>query len=40
MWKNTLFFDRKGKTFFEKDILDLSERWEDIIEQNGRYIID
>jgi len=33
-------FDQKGLTFFGKKILNQSNRWEDVIKENGHYIID
>lgn len=33
------FFDNKNKSFWEKGILSLPERWANVIEQQGQYII-
>ena len=33
-----LFFAEKDKNFFERRIMKLPERWQNIIEQNGQYI--
>lgn len=34
------FFASKDMSFYERGILKLTERWEQVIEQNGAYIID
>ena len=34
------FFADKDKKFYERGIMKLSERWQKVIEQNGKYIID
>lgn len=34
------FFANKDKSFYERGILKLTERWKKVIEQNGAYIID
>lgn len=34
------FFASKSQSFYERGIMDLPNRWRDIIEQNGKYIID
>ena len=40
--KNKLiqFFASKNQTFYESGIMKLTERWQQVIEQNGQYIID
>ena len=40
--KNELiqFFASKKQTFYESGIVKLAGRWQKVIEQNGRYIID
>ena len=40
--KNELiqFFASKNQTFYESGIMNLTERWQKVIEQNGQYIID
>ena len=40
--KNELiqFFASKNQTFYERGIMKLTERWQNVIEQNGQYIID
>ena len=40
--KNELiqFFASKNQTFYESRIMELTERWQKVIEQNGQYIID
>ena len=34
------FFVDKDQKFYERGIMKLSERWQRVIEQNGKYIID
>ena len=34
------FFPYKDKKFYERWIMTLPERWQKVIEQNGKYIID
>ena len=34
------FFADKDRSFYERGIMKLTERWQKIIEQNGQYIID
>ena len=36
----TQFLAEKDQTFYERGIFKLSERWQKVIEQNGKYIID
>ena len=40
--KNELiqFFASKNQTFYESGIMELTERWQKVIKQNGQYIID
>ena len=40
--KNDLiqFFASKNQTFYESGIMNLTERWQKVIEQYGQYIID
>ena len=40
--KNELiqFFAYKNQTFYESGIMELTKRWQKVIEQNGQYIID
>ena len=40
--KNELiqFFASKNQTFYESGFMKLTERWQNVIEQNGQYIID
>ena len=40
--KNDLipFFPFKNETFYESEIMKLTERWQKVIKQNGQYIID
>ena len=33
------FFADKGQEFYERGIIKLPERWQKVIEQNGKYII-
>ena len=34
------FFADKDQKFYERGIMKLPERWQRVIEQNGKYIID
>ena len=34
------FFSDKDQKFYERGIIELPERWQKVIEQNGKYIID
>lgn len=34
------FFTEKHKTFYERGIMNLTQRWRKVIEQNGQYIIE
>ena len=34
------FFADKDQKFYERGIIKLPERWQKVIEQNGKYIID
>lgn len=34
------FFDQKSQSFYERGIMQLPERWQKVIDQNGQYIID
>ena len=34
------FFADKNQKFYERGIMKLYERWQKVIEQNGKYIID
>ena len=34
------FFASKNQTFYESEIMKLTERWQKVIEHNGQYIID
>lgn len=34
------FFANKDRSFYERGIMKLTERWQKVIEQNGKYIID
>ena len=34
------FFADKDQKFYERGIMKLPERWQKVIEQNGKYIID
>ena len=34
------FFANKNQKFYERGIMKLLERWQKVIEQNGKYIID
>ena len=34
------FFAEKGQKFYERGIMNLPKRWQKVIEQNGKYIID
>lgn len=36
----TAFLAKMDQTFYERGIFKLSERWQKVIEQNGKYIID
>ena len=42
LFKNELiqFFTSKNQTFYESGIMKLTERWQQVIEQNGQYIIN
>ena len=33
------FFAEKGQQFYESEIMNLPERWQKVMEQNGKYII-
>ena len=34
------FFADKDQKFYEREIMKLPEKWQKVIEQNGKYIID
>ena len=34
------FFDQKTQDFYESGILSLPERWQQVIDSNGAYILD
>ena len=34
------FFAEKGQKFYERGIINLPERWQKVIEQNGKYTIN
>jgi len=34
------FFASKNQKFYERGIMKLIERWQKVIDQNGKYIID
>jgi hypothetical protein len=34
------FFDKKSQDFYERGILSLPERWRQVIDSNGAYIVE